>query len=653
MITATLTRPTSITPTSSCDRKLHLVETVDIGPLRPPRARTISLEPISKRGRKKKAAKLKENVSPDTTDVGSDVRSGSDITRTTGSPLPDESASHCGSLDNQVHPGSPVPSEVQSIVSTESTVSSSTGLSFKLGPAPSTRSARGSKENSSRKYVTTEKTITATIELVKSGSLPGDNLQVKISVQHTKPIKSMHGIIITLYRQGRIDSAPPLSLFASTKGKDVEKLKHEEYYPKSKTGLGGLSLISAGSSSLFRKDLSQTFAPLIVDPTTLTAHVSASVRVPEDVFPTISDVPGEMISFKYHLEIVVDLGGKLAGQQRHLPRLGTVNIQSNYSNPPGSRTDGGPNATSNMLAAWGGSIVDTDHIRREKGVVACVFEVIVGTMDSERNKARGKSTAQLNETAVSPSTLNHPIPVETYDQDYSQAPFQEQSQYHKPPYDQHYDPNYEEPYPGYYAEEGYDYNPGYEQYPEEYPPPAHSQIIVPLPEIQAEEGLSEKERARRAEERLLPSQPPIVQGSSSRANAPPSPSAPPGEEDDLYDADDLPPGTQNPFLPYGLETIPSDPAEGPSAPTLEDLGPHEAVSNPTDDKQELERQRLLAEVSAPSEFPPDDEHSGEGPSTGNHEPSAPILNDDDENYGGHYAHASSSGQRETLPRYER
>ncbi|RAL63135.1 hypothetical protein DID88_004217 [Monilinia fructigena] len=88
------------------------------------------------------------------------------------------------------------------------------------------------------------------------------------------------------------------------KGKEAERLKHEEYYPKSKTGLGGLSLSSAGSTSVFRKDLSQTFAPLIVDPTTLTAQVTASVRVPEDCFPTICGVPGQMVNFKYQVEVI-------------------------------------------------------------------------------------------------------------------------------------------------------------------------------------------------------------------------------------------------------------------------------------------------------------------------------------------------------------
>jgi hypothetical protein len=251
MVTSTITRPTSIAATSSCEQKVSLVETVDIGPLNPQKPRTISLEPISRRTRRRRAAMAKEAGSQ----VGAEIGARTESFAMPGSPLPDESASQCGSADHSNKPRSPVPSEIVSTVSaatgTESTTSSSTGHSFRLGPVPSsTKLGRDSQRVKSSSFA--ENTITATIELMKAGCLPGDNLPLKISIKHTKVIKSLHGIIITLYRQGRIDSAPPLSLFVDPKGKAAEKMKHEEYYPKSKTGLGGLSLSSAGSSSLFR-----------------------------------------------------------------------------------------------------------------------------------------------------------------------------------------------------------------------------------------------------------------------------------------------------------------------------------------------------------------------------------------------------------------
>lgn len=629
---------------------------MDVGPLGPPRPRTISLEPISKRTKRKKSVKPKD---PPSSREHTDTRSIHDAAEPT-SPQHSESASQSEVFDNQIQPRSPVQSDVQSTFSTDSTISSSTGLSFRLGPVPSSaRSTRDSQGKSSNSL--DDQTITATIELLKSGCLPGDYLPLKISIQHTKAIKSMHGIIITFFRQGRIDSAPPLSLFKDIKGKEAERLKHEEYYPKSKTGLGGLSLSSAGSTSVFRKDLSQTFAPLIVDPTTLTAHVTASVRVPEDCFPTITGVPGQMVNFKYQIEVVVDLGGKLAGQQRHVPRIGTVSLPATYGST-GIRSEG----NASMLAAFGGSIVDTDHIRREKSVVACVFEVVVGTTDSARNKARntGKQPAESsNSRPVTPSLAHQPIHEEPFDHEYIQ---QEHAEYPIHPY-QYYDPNHQEPYP-------YEYNQNLQQHGDQharYLPPSHTQIYVPPPEPEEQANLSEKERLRRAEQILLPSQPTDFQESSSSSSAAArgniEPSAPPNPDDeDLYIADGLPPSNSRSLPSHPLDLANSHmtepPPDGPSAPSLSDLTPHS--SNVTDDKQELERQRLLGEASAPSEFP-DVEEEGESSRQGaatlisrdlDHAPSAPVLSEEDE-YGRGYAHQDFGGARaghESLPpRYER
>jgi hypothetical protein len=76
-----------------------------------------------------------------------------------------------------------------------------------------------------------------------------------------------------------------------------------------------------------------------------------------------------------------------------------------------------------------------------------------------------------------------------------------------------------------------------------------------------------------------------------------------------------------------------------------------------EDKQELERRRLLAEASAPSGSPVDDEedNGGESSSAPNVEPSAPIISGNDE-YGGQYSHhdlPGPSSRNEALPRYER
>jgi hypothetical protein len=508
-----------------------------------------------------------------------------------------------------------------------------------------------------RKSSVEDRTITATVELLKGGCLPGDTVSVKISVQHIKRIKSMHGVIVTLFRQGRIDTSPPLSMFPGPLSEEEAlRLLKEEYYPKSKTGLGGLSLSSAGSCSVFRKDLSQTFSPLIIDPVTLTANVTTFVRIPEDAFPTIKGVPGEMITFKYQLEVIVDLGGKLASQiQSVQSSTGRIGAGGPPSGPPliANPYEGGAAS----LASWGGRPIDTDRLRREKGVISVAFEVIVGTHDSSRlrgkNVLRETSSVYTQQNQAQPSPYGAPAVIQAGvdSQPYELTPY---SHTHE---DYPFPSSSTAPYP-LHNESG----------PSDPPAP----FYVPPPELPNEGHLSEKERIRQAEQRLLPSQPDA---------GPSSPAYLDGEN--IYDVEDGPQaGTSSSSHPHPHDlpppshtqpTAPDDevPAaqqvDGPSAPTLEEI----AVAPGSDDKHELERQRLLAEASAPPEFPED--YDAAGPSNASapsvpppalaapaavFEPSAPVL-DDEEHYGPQHAYQEAGPStatpvtEEELPRYER
>lgn len=662
MITATLTRPTSISPTTSCERKVLLVEQVDIGPLAPPRPRTIYLEPISKRAKRKRTG-LSDKSGSATSDTPEAVPSDPDPARPVDAPAEGSVIADEASPDGLNNPRSPIHSDIRSEVSGDSGVSGSTGLSTK-GSDPAQGGSLSTIQHTGGKAPTVdERTITAKIELLKAGCLPGDTIPVKISVQHIKRIKSMHGVIVTLYRQGRVDSAPPVSLMPNISKEDARKLEKDEYYPRSKTGLGGLSLTSAGSCSVFRKDLAQTFSPLIIDPVSLTATVTTHIRVPEDAFPTIKGVPGEMISFKYRLEVIVDLGGKLANQLQ-------TNQSSRATAPGGgvlarasSYEPGAPG-----LASYNGALVNTDPLKREKGVIVEHFEVVVGTSDSHRSRSK----------AVRPNTLSHG----SYAQDGGLYDGQEQS-WQRPGFDD--DPYGQESFPE-------DYGPFPPENPQSPPQPyaywngpdsgqpsqPAAPFYVPPPEIPDESSLTEKERVRRAEQRLLPSQPVPARQAAGPTDIP---------EENIYDADNAEESTSAAPPAPSAPSAPQDPAapahhghsaeEGPSAPTLDDVSAS-AAAHPADDKQELERQRLLAEASAPPEFP-EDYDAGVGSSAPpsarnsqqpgaaaaaaanlNLEPSAPALSDE-EDYGENYAYGPIAGPSshapsapaEPLPRYER
>ncbi|KAI1266826.1 hypothetical protein F5Y18DRAFT_349536 [Xylariaceae sp. FL1019] len=624
MVTATLTRPTSIMPTVNCEARVALVEKVDVGLITPPRERKVFLQTMKRRHGKRKhlqsTVALTSSRQPPSTEA-IDALSDRDSARATESS--NESVRNLsnltsGNLDDSTVQRSSVGVgvDVQSELSGESNNSNS----------HSGRGADGSGEShsGSRYSIHEEREITATVELLKGGCLPGDLVPVRIKVEHNRYMKSLHGIIVTLYRQGRVDYAPPLSSFKGLSPEDAQKLEPDEYYPKSKTGLGGLSLTSAGSCSVFRKDLSQAVAPLIIDPSTLTATITTAVRVPEDAFPSIRNVPGALITFRYYIEVVVDLGGKLARSS-----AGLAQPQQPTRMNTNSSVHGTYGIDLNLLANWKGSIVDTDHIRREKGVISVVFETVVGTTDRSRAQDKNVTGAAVESQA--------PAGGETYEGD-THDHFDWQNEYDG---DHYYEGDFEAVEDQAIQEHGTQPPTSDTLFRDFQTPRGQAPVYVPPPEIPGDGDLTDKERARRAERQLLPSQPEPHPGTQSE---PLEPSAP----------DVAVPSSSN------LESHISIQDHTASAPPLQD------VSGPgrerMDDKQELERRRLMAEASAPPEMP-EDCQNGEASAPGSsraqssaqlaQEPSAPVLHEDDPyddrgtNSRGPEAHS------EPLPRYER
>ena len=567
MLTSTLTRPTTIYPTTIRHHKLSLVESIDIAPLNKPKLQVISMKPLSKhltgkkRG-KRSMAPYTKGVVPDSASSTKDGLQASDL-GSTGPKIEDEP------------PESPAQSEASSV----SAVSSSTrSYRSKLTPPLANLVTRTASRNSASFPV--DKTITAAIELLSGGCLPGDLLPLKISVDHTKAIKSLEGVVITLYRQARVDYHPVIPLGPSQDGK---KREYEDYYPKSLTGLGGLSLSSAGSSSVFRKDLAQVFAPLIVDPHSLTAIIKPSIRVPEDLFPTISCVPGSMMTFKYYVEVLVDLRGKAVS------RLGVVTGARNHSYCGDDERTEGTRCTSES------SFLDTDQLRRQTGVVACLFEVIVGTRDSnrQRRKLLDRTASDRQEPKCTPGD-SVDVEVNIYDRSS----------------ESHHNSEYQE---GYFQRHVLEF----QNQERALNPPAQ---LIPPPII--EEIVDEKTRHRRAEERLLPSAPPQDTAARESQASYPVPSAPePFDDQDFYTS-------------HEYEELSAPAYSGPSGPSvrsIEDVVDSQSTSAAgSDDKQEMERQRLLLAVSSP-ESALDDMSAGEdGQRRLKVQPTAPIFNEDDE-----------------------
>ena len=306
-----------------------------------------------------------------------------------------------------------------------------------------------------------------------------------------------------------------------TSDNDTSK-KFEDYYPRSKTGLGGLSLSAAGSSQVWRKDLSQTFAPLYVNPETMSTEVKAVVRVPDDAFPSIRNAPGSMISFNYFVEILVDVHAKLA-QGTSFPTLNfTRGIPSIPNGPLTSDADDGRHQS---VTAWGLNCVDTSQILRERSAVHCIHDLVIGTKDSAKARGKRRQEGVPLENATVHANGDHHGPWhhgsragqgfhDGYDDSHGD------NDYYPYGYDYPYDPYHNCYYP-------YGYWDGSWEDSSFVAPPAldhHTArnfdnapmngngvgmpTFVPPPHMPDEAELTEKERMRQAEQQLLPSRPP-------------------------------------------------------------------------------------------------------------------------------------------------
>jgi hypothetical protein len=600
-IIATLTRPNSITPTTSCHRPIKFKDSIDIGHIPTPKPRVISLEPISKRGRVK--VKVRHASLEKTRDADSRMQ----FSRTNT-----DSSTHSNRPISEIQPPqSPAPSE-DTTASRNSTSTNSFQVVNHIDSAyvPSRKDSEAQSSTTSA----SSQTITATTELEKQGALPGDTIPIRVSVIHNKP--NVRGLVIaTLYRQGRIDLHPAIPLVSRGKPKKAE---YEGIYPRSKSGLGGLHFSHGSASSVFRKDLAQSTAMMIVNPQTLTADIKTLIKLPDDAFPTTSNVPGGMIAFKYYVEVVIDLCGKL-GEPRFLPRLTSME--------PGF-TDGAENINQSN-SDWANNILDTLQLRRTKSVVDFTFPVIVGTKDSSRtlnSRARGDNTTHEGSgTEYRPGEIGY-----SEDEDYDDA-----------------DGDYYGDWDGRNEYEEFEHALTHDR---SQGPPS-MQLMPPPP---PEEPADEKERLRQREALLLPSQPP-EDGEFSRAAEASAPSAPYIPDDTgSYDYCGQRNGEAGPSVRQvrrsalstkSVDTIVGGAAAITSDPLTFDVDTSRRLA---DDKQDLERQRLMAQASAP---PENDNGIGGGQQflANDHMPTAPMLDEVDE----YNAHALNREHTlgEHLPQY--
>lgn len=309
----------------------------------------------------------------------------------------------------------------------------------------------------------------------------------------------------------------------------------------------------------FRKDLYQTVSPLYTDPATFACTITSNLRIPPETFPTTKG--HKVISFQYCIEVVIDLEGRSALQQWGDSETGNHHVKHGH--------------------------VDTDKLKRSKGVVCLWSEVVIGTSRSSRQGTEGfvpspriSLSNSHGHISAAPSfsqssSSGHPSGFRMARTLSSNSSVTGVESSHS-------------------ASSSFQYRISGTQYDYE-----------DVGNVQQE---SEKQRLQQMEQALLPSAPPDDDTQLPfYATAPAHP-------------DDHP---QPPYSEHPPEVGPSG-----SIPTI--IVPPPAVHRATDDKQELERQRLKHLESMPS-YLSDRTATGPAASTNSHSstitavPSAPPL----------------------------
>lgn len=180
------------------------------------------------------------------------------------------------------------------------------------------------------------------------GYLKGESIPVKLNIKHYKHISNMNGIIVTLIRVCKLDL-----------GRDYE---FESY----------------------RKDLSQSIVPLVLDQKTCKGEISTTLKIPADCFPTIIS---PSLSFQYFVEVLINLSsnGKPASSGYNLNNSSSLSLRRMELN------DEDVHFNDNMRP-----MVNVDNLKRMKHVLTITNEVIIGTERRPLSRLRSSSRSPLN-----------------------------------------------------------------------------------------------------------------------------------------------------------------------------------------------------------------------------------------------------------------
>lgn len=180
------------------------------------------------------------------------------------------------------------------------------------------------------------------------GYLKGESIPVKLNVKHYRHISNMSGIIVTLIRVCKLDL-----------GRDYE---FESY----------------------RKDLSQSIVPLVLDQKTFKGDISTTLKIPADCFPTIIS---PSLSFQYFVEVLINLSsnGKSASNNYNMNNSSSLSLQGMELNDEDIH-----------FSDSAKPMVNVDNLKKLKNVLTITNEVIIGTERRPLSRSRTLSRSPVN-----------------------------------------------------------------------------------------------------------------------------------------------------------------------------------------------------------------------------------------------------------------
>ncbi|KAH3664047.1 hypothetical protein OGAPHI_004761 [Ogataea philodendri] len=210
-----------------------------------------------------------------------------------------------------------------------------------VSSASSLNSANSIDDNSNNR-------VQVKMNISSMGYLRGDSVNVRLSLKCYKKIANTQGIIVTLIRICRLDLG---------QGYEIQS---------------------------YRKDLSQSIVPLIMDPSTLTCETSTSLKVPVDCFPTITT---NLVSFQYYVEVLVNLSNsKIQAPSDH-----------KFVDDEIIHTDTSSN------------IYNVDRLKRTKNVLTLNSEIIIGTERRVSSRLRKKAERSASAPQTPCTSIDSPL----------------------------------------------------------------------------------------------------------------------------------------------------------------------------------------------------------------------------------------------------